>query len=207
MKWKTLLAQNEALGGSSPSPGTHTFFTYCAFSTKHLARKSKHGERPDVPDLMRVSQHPMVSQRFVCDMPPHGQSVPPPMVVGSNPALDLKRQGSSVVEHWTFNPEEEVGRFSKNAHPLKAMMDPPVHCAALGRSRQPALVLRSLLCSATAPWSHHLNASGSQALTGLGRRCTTVSGTVVARAPHRAPRPALVVTSASLSHNTEGDPG
>ena len=89
VKWKTLLAQNEALGGSSPSPGTKTFFTYCAFSTKHLARKGKHGERPDVPDLMRVSQHPMVSQRFARGMPPRGQLFSRPMVTGSNPVLDL----------------------------------------------------------------------------------------------------------------------
>ena len=55
-----------------------------------------------------------------------------------------------MAEHWILVPEEEAGRFYKNAHPLKAMMDPPVPCAALERKRQPALVLWSPLCCATA---------------------------------------------------------
>ena len=37
---------------------TKTFFTYCAFSTKHLVRKAKHEERPIVSDLMRVFNTP-----------------------------------------------------------------------------------------------------------------------------------------------------
>lgn len=40
-----------------------------------------------------------------------------------------------MAEHWTVNPEEEAGRFYKNAHPLKAMMDPPVPYAALEHVR------------------------------------------------------------------------
>jgi len=56
-----------------------------------------------------------------------------------------------MAEHWILVPEEEAGRFYKNAHPLKAMMDPPVPYAARERMEQPALVLRSTLCWATAP--------------------------------------------------------
>ena len=64
-----------------------------------------------------------------------------------------------MAEHWILVPEEEAGRFYKNAHSLKAMMDPPVPCAALEHvclaekrvltTEQPALVLRSPLCCAT----------------------------------------------------------
>jgi hypothetical protein len=58
-----------------------------------------------------------------------------------------------VVEHWTVNPEEEAGRFSKNAHSLEVMMDPLDRRVALGRNGQPAFVLRTSLCWATAPRS------------------------------------------------------
>ena len=111
-KWKTLLAQNEAAGGSTPSPGTKTFFTYCAFSTNPLARKGKHGERPDVPDQMRVSTPhgaAALRSRYTAELPVCSS----PMVMGSNPIPDLKRRDSSMVEHWTVHPEEGAGRSSQ----------------------------------------------------------------------------------------------
>ena len=67
---------------------TKTFFTYCAFSTKHLARKDKHEDRPMVSDLTGVFT-PRGAAAFRTRYAAARSFCSSPMDMGSIPVLDL----------------------------------------------------------------------------------------------------------------------
>lgn len=142
--------------GADPSPGTKTFFTYCAFSTKHLVRRKldKHDRGFMALDQFLVFQ-PGGALAIAMRMPPRPRRPQSPLEESvrirhltchvkvaqlvraprtpKGGSLDFKSRGNGRAP-------------SQKCPSLKAMLDQPVLSAAFERTRRPASVLRSTLC-------------------------------------------------------------
>ena len=82
------------------------------FQHKTSCPKGKHEERPMVSDLTGVFT-PRGAAAFRKRYAATRSFCSSPMDMGSTPVLDPHDQGSSMVEHWTVNPEEGAGRSSQ----------------------------------------------------------------------------------------------